>query len=90
MISLKISKEQQIFDSFELIANFNKPTKSQEGKIMKPDPSKKKMRASDELEVIKLILDEDKDLKKRVMRFIQKSLGKTTSVTAKAKKGETP
>lgn len=48
---------------------------------------KKKVRASSELELIKLILDENKDLKKRVVKFIQKSLGKTTSVTAKNKKG---
>ena len=48
---------------------------------------KKKMRASNELELLKLILEENKDLKKRVIKFIQKSLGKTTSVTAKNKKG---
>ena len=50
-----------------------------------------KSRASDELELIKLILDENKDLKKRVMRFIQKSLGKSPSATAKmGKKGARP
>lgn len=51
-----------------------------------PKTNKKIMRSSDELELIKLILDEDKDLKRRVMRFIQKSLGKTTSATAKKQK----
>lgn len=51
---------------------------------------KKKVRASNELELLKLILEEDKDLKKRVIKFIQKSLGKTTSVTAKNKKGSKP
>ena len=51
---------------------------------------KKKVRASNELELLKLILEEDKDLKKRVIKFIQKSLGKTTSVTAKNKKGGKP
>ena len=48
---------------------------------------KKKLRASSELELIKLILDENKELKIRVIKFIQKSLGKTTSITAKNKKG---
>ncbi len=48
---------------------------------------KKKVRASNELELLKLILEENKELKKRVIKFIQKSLGKTTSVTAKNKKG---
>ena len=49
--------------------------------------NKKKLRSNNELELIKLVLDEDKDLKKRVIKFIQKSLGKTTSATAKTKKG---
>lgn len=51
---------------------------------------KKKIRASNELELIKLILEENKDLKKKVVKFIQKSLGKTTSVTSKNKKGDKP
>jgi hypothetical protein len=48
---------------------------------------KKKVRSSNELELLKLILDENKELKKKVLKFIQKSLGKTTSITAKNKKG---
>ncbi|WGL61184.1 hypothetical protein QEJ31_06185 [Pigmentibacter sp. JX0631] len=51
-----------------------------------PKTNKKVMRTSSELELIKLILDEDKELKKKVIRFIQKSLGKTTSATAKKQK----
>jgi hypothetical protein len=51
---------------------------------------KKKVRASNELELLKLILEENKDLKKKVIKFIQKSLGKTTSITAKNKKGGKP
>jgi len=50
--------------------------------------NKKKLRTNNELELIKLVLDEDKDLKKKVIKFIQKSLGKTSSATAKKKKGD--
>lgn len=55
---------------------------------MAMDPNKKKLRTNNELELIKLVLDEDKELKKRVIKFIQKSLGKTSSATAKSKKSK--
>ncbi|WP_186648543.1 hypothetical protein [Fluviispira vulneris] len=58
---------------------------------LKKNINSKKMRGTDELDLLKIILDENKELKKKVMRFIQKSLGKTTSGTAKVgKKGAKP
>lgn len=51
-------------------------------------PEKKKVRSSNELELIKLILEENSDLKKKVLKLIEKSLGKTSSITSKSKKGK--
>jgi len=57
---------------------------------MSAKAKQQKPRASNELELLKLILDENKELKKKVIKFIQKSLGKTSSATAKSKKKGQP
>jgi hypothetical protein len=77
-LTLPLLKENQISDkkdggSFVMKSN-------------SPLSGRKKMRASDELELLKLILDENLELKKKILRFIQKNLGKTSSVSSKSSK----